>query len=109
MKKLITVILVCLLSSNLKAQHTETRKIVSHQGISVATNLNVAYIESNKNEIIVDCENKNHINLILTEVKNGILTIQYKPNTKINSRNQNKITVYSNSKLKYQKIGRAHV
>ncbi|HLS38014.1 MAG TPA: DUF2807 domain-containing protein [Sphingobacterium bovisgrunnientis] len=100
MKKLSTLLLAFLLFSSVNAQHKEIRKVTSHHGISVATNLNVSYIESNKNEIVIDCANKNHIELIITEVKNGVLTIQYKPNTNINSLKQNKITVYSNSKLK---------
>jgi hypothetical protein len=83
MKKLSTLLLAFLLFSSVNAQHKEIRKVTSHHGISVATNLNVSYIE-----------------LIITEVKNGVLTIQYKPNTNINSLKQNKITVYSNSKLK---------
>ncbi|WP_159636976.1 GIN domain-containing protein [Sphingobacterium composti Ten et al. 2007 non Yoo et al. 2007] len=103
MKTVFASILAFLLFSSFQAQHTETRQIGAHQGISVATNLNVSYIESNKNEIVIDCANKNHIALIMTEVENGVLTIQYKPNTKINSLKQNKITVYSNSKLKYLK------
>jgi hypothetical protein len=100
MKKLSTLIIAFLLFHTVNAQHKVVRKVMSHHGISVATSLNVAYIESNRNEIVIDCENKNHIDLILTEVKNGVLTIKYKPNTKINSQKQNKVTVYANSKLK---------
>lgn len=98
--------MLLLVSSSLllKAQHQEIRKLKSHQGISVATNLDVLYVLSDRNEIVLDCANKEHIALINTDVKNGILQIQYEPNSRIRSSKKNKVVVYSNHKLNTLKV-----
>lgn len=85
------------------AQYKETRKIANHHGISVATSLNAAYVESDRNEIVLESEKKNYLDLIITEIKNDVLTIRYKPNTSIRTSKPNKVTIYSNSKLKVLK------
>lgn len=82
-----------------QAQHKQTRQLDAHKGISVSTSLDVEYIKSNKNEIILQCEKDEHLDLIMTDVKNGILNIRYKPNTKIKTRKANKITIYSSYTL----------
>lgn len=104
MKNIVFILLLASWSLTLQAQHKEVRKLHAHQGVSVATNLDVLYVLSNRNEIVLDCENKEHLNMIDTEVKNGVLRIQYKPNTKINSSRKNKVIVYSNSKLQSLKV-----
>ena len=99
MKKIITLLFICLSISNLQAQYKEVRKAAAHHGVSTATSLNVVYIESDRNEIVLESEKKEHLDKILSEVKNGILYIQYKSNTKITTKKANKVTIYSNSKL----------
>lgn len=102
MKKLLTLLFI---ASTLivQAQHKQTRQLDAHKGISVSTNVHVKYIKSNKNEIILDCEKDEHLDLLLTDVKNGILEIRYKPNSKIKTKKSNKVTIYSSYNLKSAK------
>lgn len=102
MKKLITLLFICCLSSA-QAQHKETRKLGNHDAISVTTGLVVEYINSSKNEAVISCENKEHINLIITEIKNGVLEIRYKSNSKVSTQKANTVTIYSNANLKKAK------
>lgn len=103
MKKLLSVLFVCSFVA-VQAQYKETRKIANHQTVSVATSIQVEYIESSKNEVVVECQNKEHLSLLLTEVKNGVLEIKYKPNSTIHSKGPNTVIVYSDSKLKSAKV-----
>jgi hypothetical protein len=103
MKKLLTLLFVCTTVIT-QAQYKETRNISNHQSISVATSIQVEYIHSNKNEVIVECQNQEHVPLLLTEVKNGVLEIKYKPNTTIRAKSPNTVKVYSNAKLKSAKV-----
>lgn len=98
MNKIITLILLLVFASA-QAQYQETRKIGKHQYISVAQAIEVEYIHSDRNEVIVECENKAHFDLLVTDVKNGNLNIQYKPNSSVSTKKANKVIVYSNSIL----------
>lgn len=89
MKKLATLILICCYVAA-QGQHKETRKIEAHTAIAVSTGIDVIYIQSNKNEAIIECENKNHIDLLLTTVKAGTLEIRYRPNSSVSSKKPTK-------------------
>ena len=104
MKNIIAIVFLCFGITSVLAQHKEERRIKLFNGISTATNLDVVYVLSDKNEIVVDCEKKEHLNLILTEVKNNVLTIRYKPNSSIRTHKPNKVIVYANSKLNSIKV-----
>lgn len=86
-----------------QAQFKTTRKLASHKSITAATGILVEYIRSNKNEIVIETEKKEFLDLISTDVKNGNLAIQYKPNSKINSKKVSTVKVYSNSILEEAK------
>ena len=98
MKRILTLILVCCTLIT-QAQHKETRKIAQLKSVSVSSAIQVEYVHSNKNEVVVECQNEDHLALLLTEVKNGLLEIKYKPNTRIKTNGYNKVIVYSDSKL----------
>lgn len=103
MKKLATLILICCYVVA-QGQHKETRKIETHTAIAVSTGIDVIYIQSNKNEAIIECENKNHIDLLLTTVKAGTLEIRYRPNSSVSSKKPTKVTVYANGPLSSAKV-----
>lgn len=79
-----------------QAQFKQSRPLTKHTEISVSNGIWVEYIRSTKNEIIVETENKDHLNQILTTVDAGKLTVKYKPNTHIKTRSPNKVKIYSN-------------
>lgn len=104
MKKIITLLILITSINSSYAQYSETRNIARHNEISVTTGIQVEYIKSNKNEIRVECENKTHLNLVITEIQNGKLTIKYKPNSNIKTQKPTKVTVYSNYSLEKAKV-----
>ena len=104
MKNLIALLCIASFIFPIYGQHKEVRKLSSHQSISVATSLDVLYIPSNRNEIVLDCANRDHLQLILTDVKDGNLQIQYKPNSSVKSSKQNKVIIYSNYKVHTVKV-----
>lgn len=102
MKNLLTILVIAS-AFVAQAQHKQTRQLDAHKGISASSSLKVEYIKSNKNEIVLECEKDDHLDLIMTTVKNGVLEIQYKPNSKIRTTKGNRVTVYSNYKLESAK------
>lgn len=103
MKRLITILFVCFIASA-QAQYKETRQLGAHNRISVATGINVEYINSNRNEIVVDCEKQEYLDLLLTEVKQGTLEIKYKSNSSVRTKKANTVTVYSSETLDNVKV-----
>ena len=77
MKRILTIAFISFLYVA-QAQERETRKITAPDGISSATSLRVDYIHSNRNEVVVEADNPEHLSLIETTVKNGTLYVQYK-------------------------------
>ena len=102
MKNLLTIALI-IATASAQAQFKTTRKVSAHSSIVAATGIVVEYINSNKNELIIETEKKEFIELISTDVKNGQLEIRYKPNSKINSKKASTVKVYSNSVLQEAK------
>ncbi len=94
MKRILTIAFISFLYVA-QAQERETRKIPAPDGISSATSLRVDYIHSNRNEVIVEADNPEHLSLIETTVKNGTLYVQYKRNSSIRNARNNRVTVYS--------------
>lgn len=103
MKNLLTLLFI-VSTVVAQAQYKETRKIDAHTAITVSTSLEVEYIKSNKNEVVIECANKEHLELILTDVNNETLHIRYKPNTSIRTTKANKLTVYSSYGLEKAKV-----
>lgn len=103
MKKLLTLLFIAT-AIVAQAQYKETRKINAHTGIAVSGGLEVTYVHSNKNEVVIEAENEDHLSLILTDVKNNTLEIRYKANTKIKTKTPNKVIVYSNYTLQNAKV-----
>ena len=94
MKRILTLAFISFLYVA-QAQERETRKISAPDGISAATSLRVDYVHSNRNEVVVEADNAEHLSLIETNVKNGILHVQYKRNSQIRNARNNRVTVYS--------------
>lgn len=94
MKRILTIAFISFLYVA-QAQEREIRKISAPDGISAATSLRVDYIHSNRNEVVVEADNAEHLSLIETNVKNGILHVQYKRNSQIRNARNNRVTVYS--------------
>ena len=94
MKRILTIAFISFLYVA-QAQERETRKITAPDAISSATSLRVDYIHSNRNEVVVEADNPEHLPLIETTVKNGTLYVQYKRNTQIRNARNNRVTVYS--------------
>jgi hypothetical protein len=94
MKRILTIAFISFLCAA-QAQQRETRKITAPNGISAATSLRVDYVHSNRNEVVVEADNAEHLSLIETSVKNGILQVRYKPNSQIRNARNNRVTVYS--------------
>ncbi len=68
MKRILTIAFISFLYVA-QAQERETRKITAPDGISSATSLRVDYIHSNRNEVVVEADNPEHLSLIETTVK----------------------------------------
>lgn len=94
MKRILTIAFISFLYVA-QAQERETRKITAPDAISSATSLRVDYIHSNRNEVVVEVGNPEHLPLIETTVKNGTLYVQYKRNTQIRNARNNRVIVYS--------------
>ncbi|TDS11662.1 GIN domain-containing protein [Sphingobacterium paludis] len=102
MKKLLT--LVFILSMMLaRGQHKETRSIPSLKGITVSSSIKATYVQSNRNEVVVDVEERGHLNKLQTGVEHGTLIIRYAPNSNIRTRQANRVTIYTSS-LSLEKI-----
>lgn len=96
MKKIITLpFFVCFIFNIAQAQFRENRKVEKHHSISVSSSIQVEYIHSNKNEIVVETGQQEHLSLLTTTVRNGKLEIKYKPNTSIKTKSPSKVTVYT--------------
>ncbi|MCI0922254.1 GIN domain-containing protein [Sphingobacterium rhinopitheci] len=104
MRNLIALFILFVSAHNSYAQYNETRSISQHNEISVATGIQVEYIKSNKNNVTIECENKLHLKLVVTEVSNGKLTIKYKSNSNIRARKPTRVTVYSNYSLEKAQV-----
>lgn len=98
MRSILTILFITF-TTVLSAQHSQTRQINDYKGISVSSSIIVEYIFSDKNQIVVTCHNKDHLDLLVTEVKNNTLVIGYKSNSNIRTKTPNTVTVYSNSNL----------
>lgn len=94
MKRILTIAFISFLNMA-QAQVRETRKISPPYGISAATSLRVDFVHSNRDELVVEADNAKYLSLIETNVKNGILHVQYKRNSKVRNTKYNRITVYS--------------
>ena len=94
MKRILTIAFISFLYVA-QAQERETRKIAAPDGISSANSLRVDYIHSNRNEVVVEADNPEHLSLIETTVKNGTLYVQYKRNSSIRNARNNRVIVYS--------------
>lgn len=103
MKRLLTIALIAV-SALAYGQHSETRKISSPKGITVSSSIEAKYIVSNRNEVVVETGNKDHLDKLETVVENGILHIRYKSNTHIRTQKTSRVTVYSSGKLQYVKV-----
>lgn len=57
--KLFTTLLAFVIFNTCYGQFKEVRPLNKHNKIYVATGVNVEYIKSNKNEIIIETEKKN--------------------------------------------------
>jgi len=94
MKRILTIAFISFLYVA-QAQQREIRKITAPERISSATSLRVDYIHSNRNEVVVEADNAEHLALIETTVKNGTLYVQYKRNSQIRNARSNRVIVYS--------------
>ncbi|OYD42481.1 head GIN domain-containing protein [Sphingobacterium cellulitidis] len=82
------------------AQHKESRKIGSFSEISVSAGIQVKFIKSSKNEVLVDVSKQEYLSKIETVVNSRDLQIRVKRGSQINSRTPIKVTVYSNSMVR---------
>ncbi len=98
MKRLLTLALIAA-STLTYGQHSQTRKIASPNGIAVSRSIQAKYIVSNRNEVVVEVENQDHLDKLETVVKGGTLHIRYKSNVNIRTQKPNRVTVYSTAKL----------
>lgn len=98
MKKLLTIALLgC--ATLTYAQHKETRKIGQFNGISVSQGIRAEFVQSNRNEVVVDVSKADLLAKIETKVSNNTLVIRVKPNSKIYNAKNLSVTVYSNARL----------
>ncbi|MFD2970279.1 head GIN domain-containing protein [Sphingobacterium bambusae] len=96
MKKLVA--LVFILSSVIaQAQHKETRKVGSFKGVAVSSSIEATYVHSNRNEVVLDAEDADHLKKLETVVEGGVLVIGYRSNSNIRTRRANRVTIYSTS------------
>ncbi|MDM1292793.1 DUF2807 domain-containing protein [Sphingobacterium sp. N143] len=94
MKRILTIAFISFLYVA-QAQQRETRKITALDGISAATSLRVEYVHANRNEVVIETDHAAHLPLIETNVKNGVLYVQYKRNSQIKNGRNNRVIVYS--------------
>jgi len=96
MKRLLTVAFVALISLA-QAQHQDTRKISKFSAISASAGIQVKFIKSSKNEVVVDVSREDILPLIETKVQNDELNIRIKRGSNIRNAKSLKVTVYSSS------------
>ncbi|KGE16171.1 GIN domain-containing protein [Sphingobacterium deserti] len=96
MNKLLTIVFI-LSGMLVQAQHKESRRIANIKGIAVSSGIEATYVQSNRNEIIVEVEDPTHLKKLETVVENGTLIIRYKSNSNVRTRGTNRVTVYTSS------------
>lgn len=103
MKRLVTIAFLAV-SIIAQAQHKETRKISNSRGIDVSSSIQATYIHSNRNEVVVEVENMEHLKKLETVVENGILFIRYKSRSNIRTSTPNRVTIYTSAPLQAVKV-----
>ncbi|WP_437917969.1 head GIN domain-containing protein [Sphingobacterium sp. LRF_L2] len=98
MKKILTLAFVTLVTLS-QAQHKEVRKIGKLEGVAVSSSIEAKYIVSDRNEVVVEVEDPDHLKKIETVIEYGKLHIRYKSFSTIRTKKPNRVTVYSNGKL----------
>lgn len=103
MNKLLAIAFM-LSSICVQAQHKETRKIGALKGIAVSSSIEATYIHSDRNEVVVEVEDAEHLKKLETVVENGVLVIGYRSNSNIRTRRSNRVAVYTSSTLQKVKV-----